>query len=59
MYQNQDSMIKSYKWVLHYAEVYLPKTKLGGWKEDGQRIQNSSYKIDGYWGCNVQHEDDT
>ena len=26
-------------------------------KEDGQKVQTSSYKINKFWGCNVQHDD--
>ena len=25
--------------------------------EGGQKVQTSSYKVNKYWGCNVQHAD--
>ena len=28
----------------------------GELEEGGQKVQTSSYKINKYWGCNVQHD---
>ena len=30
---------------------------VGGLGKSGQKVQNSSYKINKYWGYNVQHDD--
>ena len=38
--------------------VWLPGAgRLGKWRNTGQRAQTSSYKINIFWGSNVQHGD--
>lgn len=40
-------------WHLHKPRV----GRVGKLNVDGQKVQTCSYKINKYWGCNIQHDD--
>ena len=39
------------------SDLWLSDAGGGELDEGGQRLQTPSYKINKYWGCNVQHDD--